>query len=167
MKKTLLTLLILFSAAPVYAAPAGISDTCLNNPSACTQAENAILDGQTAVQNSAPNNQGQAAQFTNQGKNATANPATQAVYSTTQPQTTNPTPTNGNCPNGQPQQVDNNGKPLGCDLGYTPLEPIPGVTTNTNGGAMNFATLLGSIYKIAITIGALFSVLMLTVSGIR
>lgn len=71
------------------------------------------------------------------------------------------------CPNGQPQKVGNDGKPLGCDLGYSPLEPIQGVTSGQNGQAISFPTLLGNIYKIAITIGALFSVLMLTVSGIR
>jgi hypothetical protein len=52
-------------------------------------------------------------------------------------------------------------------LGYTPLEPIPGITTNAAGGQLDFPGMLGNIYKIAIIIGALFSVLMLTISGIR
>jgi hypothetical protein len=55
----------------------------------------------------------------------------------------------------------------GANLGYTPLEPIPGLTVGTGGYQLNFPQMLGNIYKIVIIIGALFSVLMLTISGIR
>lgn len=54
-----------------------------------------------------------------------------------------------------------------CNLGYTPLEPIPGVTTNSTGGAISFPQLLANIFSIGITIGALLAVLMLTVGGIQ
>ncbi len=52
------------------------------------------------------------------------------------------------------------------NLGYTPLEPIPGLTTDlTNGN--NLPSIINAIFKILITIGALFAVLMLTVGGIQ
>lgn len=139
--------------------PADVSQGCYDNyrtgtVDGCTSAELNSLDAANGVaaQNSGIDNQGQAAQLNNQGRNATANPATQI-------QTTNTTQTQA----AQPSTVNTQGS----NLGYTPLEPIPGINTNSSGQAITFSTLLGNIYRIAIIIGALFSVLMLTVSGIR
>lgn len=74
-------------------------------------------------------------------------------------QTTGPTNTSVNTSPAQPC--------TNCNLGYTPLEPIPGFTSGTGGQGLDFPSLLGNVYKIAITLGALFSVLMLTINGIR
>lgn len=90
-----------------------------------------------------------------QSPTASLGPNNSIIY-TCAPTISNTTNTQVTIPNGQ-----------GQNLGYTPLEPIPGVTTGAGGAAMDFPTLLGNIYKIAITIGALFSVAMLTISGIR
>ncbi len=46
---------------------------------------------------------------------------------------------------------------------YTPLEPIPGVQQSGN---VNFAAFLSSIFKILISIGGLFAVVMIVVAGI-
>lgn len=58
-----------------------------------------------------------------------------------------------------------------CNLGYTPLEPIPGLTTNADGSTFtnpnNLPSIVNAIFKIFITVGALFAVLMLTVGGIQ
>lgn len=54
------------------------------------------------------------------------------------------------------------------NLGYTPLEPIPGLTSNpdlTNPG--NLPVIINAIFKVLITVGALLAVLMLTVGGIQ
>ncbi len=53
-----------------------VSNTCLTG-GACSAADNAALDSLKSTQNSSADNQGQAAQLNNQGKNATGNPATQ------------------------------------------------------------------------------------------
>jgi hypothetical protein len=76
-------------------------------------------------------------------------------------QSTVSAPTNTPCPNGG--QLVNGA----CNLGYTPLEPIPGINTTSSGQTLNFPQLLNNLYNIVITIGALFSVLMLTLSGVR
>lgn len=55
----------------------------------------------------------------------------------------------------------------GQNLPYIPLEPIVGVTTGANEQAISFPTLLKNLFNILLTLGALFSVTMLTVSGIR
>lgn len=66
------------------------------------------------------------------------------------------------CPNGG-QMVNGT-----CNLGYTPLEPIPGLTSGTNVvDPTQLPKLISAIFTILITIGALFSVLMLTVGGVR
>ena len=60
-----------------------------------------------------------------------------------------------------------------CNLGYTPLEPIPGLTQDQNGNnnylvsPNNLHNIIDAIFKIMITVGALFAVLMLTVGGIQ
>lgn len=52
----------------------------------------------------------------------------------------------------------------GSVSGYTPLEPL----TAYNGGKYaNFADYLGTIYKLAITVGALIAVVMLVTGGVR
>lgn len=57
----------------------------------------------------------------------------------------------------------------GKNLGYTPLEPIPGLTSGnfdvTN--PANLPILINAIFTILVSVGALFSVAMLTLSGIR
>lgn len=58
------------TAYAVITSVSQLSNGCLTNPSTCNAEENAFLDSQQAVQNSAPNNQGQAAQLINQGANA-------------------------------------------------------------------------------------------------
>ncbi|HEV8666379.1 MAG TPA: hypothetical protein VN665_00840, partial [Candidatus Paceibacterota bacterium] len=50
-----------------------------------------------------------------------------------------------------------------CNLGYTPLEPIPGLTTNSTGTydlttTAGFSNLIDAIFKILISVGALLSV---------
>lgn len=72
------------------------------------------------------------------------------------------TPTSGTCPNGQPPPAGQ-----GCPLGYTPLEPIQGLTLATNGTTLDFPHLIGGILTIGITVGALMAVLMLTIGGIQ
>ena len=155
MKKFILPTIFLFllagTAKAAITSASQLSDSCVNTPSTCTAEENAFLDGQTATQNSSSNNQGQAAQLNNQGKNATVNTATQinnAPVQTTQTQQT-------------PQSCGS-----ACNLGYTPLEPIPGITSD-DGQGISFPKMIRNIYYVAIVIGALFSVLMLTLSGIR
>jgi hypothetical protein len=88
--------------------------------------------------------------------------AYQAAQGTASPTNTTPTPTTITCPNGQPLQTIN-GKVQGCALGYTPLEPIPGFTSNT----LDFQSLLNSVFKILFTVGALLAVLMLTIGGVE
>lgn len=58
-----------------------------------------------------------------------------------------------------------------CKLGYTPLEPIPGITP-VNGtydltSAGGFSKLINALFKILITVGALLAVLSLTVGGVQ
>jgi hypothetical protein len=57
----------------------------------------------------------------------------------------------------------------GTNLGYTPLEPIPGITSGsfdvTN--PSNLPQIISLVFKILITIGALFAVLNLTIGGIQ
>lgn len=56
----------------------------------------------------------------------------------------------------------------GCDLGYTPLEPIPGLTDSPDlTNSSNLPTIINAIFKIFITVGALLAVLMLTIGGIQ
>jgi hypothetical protein len=83
----------------------------------------------------------------------------------TAPATTPATPapvTATNCPNGG--SMNANGV---CNLGYTPLEPIPGVTDNNLTSPQGFASLVNAIFKIMITTGALLAVLMLTIGGVQ
>ena len=59
-----------------------------------------------------------------------------------------------------------------CKLGYTPLEPIPGLTTDTNGKydlttSTGFANLISAVFKILISGGALIAVLSLTIGGVQ
>ena len=55
-----------------------------------------------------------------------------------------------------------------CNLGYTPLEPIPGVNTASNlTTAGGFANLINALFKILISAGALLAVLSLTVGGVQ
>src|SRR6185437_6850958 len=87
----------------------------------------------------------------------TSNGATSVGQQVT-PMSAQPTNTSsGACPNGgQP------GPSGGCNLGYTPLEPIPGVTTGfdiTN--PANLPVLINAVFKILFTIGALMAVVML------
>jgi hypothetical protein len=48
---------------------------------------------------------------------------------------------------------------------YTPLEPLPGVQSDAQSGN-NFPAFVSSIFKIFITFGALFAVVMLVIAGI-
>ncbi|MDE1925166.1 MAG: hypothetical protein KGH79_03225 [Patescibacteria group bacterium] len=57
--------------------------------------------------------------------------------------------------------------PINGNPGYTPLEPIPGLTTDTNGVANTFPNLIGRLFTIGIIVGALMAVLMLTIGGIQ
>ncbi len=54
----------------------------------------------------------------------------------------------------------------GTNLGYTPLEPIPGLTTDLT-NSNNLPSIINAIFKILISIGALIAVLALTVGGIQ
>lgn len=70
------------------------------------------------------------------------------------------------CPSGSTK--DKNGS---CSLGYTPLEPIPGITP-ANGAydltsPTGFARFINAIFTIFISAGALLAVLMLTLGGIQ
>lgn len=75
------------TAYAVITSVSQLSSTCLNSPngSLCNDEENAFLNSQQATQNSAANNQGQAAQLINQGANA-ANPA--VPYAASKPKPT-------------------------------------------------------------------------------
>lgn len=96
--------------------------------------------------------------------------------------------TNYNCPSGQTwSSTGNNGAggcvalpttatPCahanaangGCDLGYTPLEPIPELTSGTDlTSAGSLPKIINAIFVIFITVGALIAVLMLTVGGVQ
>jgi hypothetical protein len=52
----------------------------------------------------------------------------------------------------------------GGKLGYCPLEPLPGFTGDLS--QLNFAQLLGLLFNILFTAGALFAVVMLVIGGI-
>lgn len=58
-----------------------------------------------------------------------------------------------------------------CNMGYTPLEPIPGITPEngtydlTSPGG--FSKLINALFKILITAGALIAVLSLTIGGVQ
>jgi hypothetical protein len=55
-----------------------------------------------------------------------------------------------------------------CNLGYTPLEPIPGVTSGVNLiDPHNLPAIINSIFTILITVGALLAVLFLTIGGVQ
>jgi len=59
------------------------------------------------------------------------------------------------------------------NLGYTPLEPIPGVTSPTGNGSYDPAqpgqlpAMINAIFRVLITVGALLAVLSLTVGGVQ
>jgi len=91
--------------------------------------------------------------LTNNGTSLTSAPASSPIA---------PTQAATSCPNGG---TLTNGV---CNLGYTPLEPIPGVTSGTNltSGA-GFSNLVNALFKILISAGALLAVLMLTIGGIQ
>jgi hypothetical protein len=74
------------------------------------------------------------------------------------------TPVNtSGCPNGG--TVNANGS---CNLGYTALEPIPGLTSGTNLTAPgSLPNIINAIFKILISAGALLAVLSLTVGGVQ
>jgi Type IV secretion system pilin len=78
------------------------------------------------------------------------------------------TNSNASCPPGG--TLNPNGT---CNLGYTPLEPIPRLTTDASGYPLDlssptgFAKLINNIYITLISVGALLAVVMLTVSGVR
>src|SRR5579859_136760 len=73
-----------------------------------------------------------------------------------------------------PGQQGINGGCAGANLPYTPLEPIPGITS---GSASNptfdptqpgqLPQLISAVFKILITVGALLAVLMLTIGGVQ
>ena len=58
-----------------------------------------------------------------------------------------------------------------CNLGYTPLEPIPGVTQSngtydpTQPGSL--PGIINAIFRVLITAGALIAVLSLTIGGVQ
>ncbi|HUD02871.1 MAG TPA: pilin [Candidatus Paceibacterota bacterium] len=55
-----------------------------------------------------------------------------------------------------------------CNLSYTPLEPIPGVTTGANlTSPDSLSVIVNAIFTILISVGALLAVLMLTIGGIQ
>lgn len=157
-------LIFVTTGSPLVYAAAG--DQCF------TTFENVQVSGTFDANNNCITASGVGGSSANNGGqvlNGNGQPATPATQTTT-PAPATPAPANTGCPNGGTQQtVIVNGQSVqgGCSLGYTPLEPIPGVTTGVNGTNLDFPTLLGNIYKIVITIGALFSVLMLTISGVR
>ena len=83
------------------------------------------------------------------------------------------TPSNTNaaaqaCPGGGTLQPNGT-----CSLGYTQLEPIPGLTSLTGSGPgslvdpNNLHNIINAVFKILITAGALIAVLSLTVSGVQ
>ncbi len=53
------------------------------------------------------------------------------------------------------------------NLGYVPLEPIPGVTSSDLTSPQGFSSLINAIFKILITGGALLAVLSLTIGGVQ
>ncbi len=157
MKKLLITTFILSSLL----APLSIGQAA----SACAFGEisNPQSDGTTICSRSDGSNYtvssgGQVTQTTGTNGAQPSTPSTATTNAAAQTQSATP----GTCANGLAPAP---GK--GCNLGYTPLEPIPGITSGDTTGAIDFPTMLGRIYTIAIIIGALFSVLMLTISGIR
>jgi hypothetical protein len=57
-----------------------------------------------------------------------------------------------------------------CNLGYTQLEPIPGLVSQTGAGLVNpnnLHNIINAIFKIIITVGALIAVLSLTLGGVQ
>jgi hypothetical protein len=55
----------------------------------------------------------------------------------------------------------------GGNLCYTPLEPIPGITTTDLTNPNSLPAIVNAIFKILITVGALMAVLTLTIGGIQ
>ena len=81
---------------------------------------------------------------------------------------------NGTTPAPATTNTTNTITPCGsnCNLGYTPLEPIPGLTTDTGGkydltSSTGFANLISAVFKILISAGALLAVLSLTLGGVQ
>ncbi len=63
-------------------------------------------------------------------------------------------------------QAQNPSKPCsGATCRYIPLEPLPG-TTNAYGETSQLSALLSGLFKLLITLGSLFAVVMLVVAGI-
>jgi len=78
-----------------------------------------------------------------------------------QQQTSAPAATPAAAPAATPANTSNG------NLGYTPLEPIQGITSGANGSAPDFPTLLDNLFNVLITIGALIAVLSLTIGGVQ
>jgi hypothetical protein len=54
-----------------------------------------------------------------------------------------------------------------CNLGYTPLEPIPGINSANLTQPNSLPLFLNDIFQILIILGALLAVLMLTIGGVQ
>jgi hypothetical protein len=63
----------------------------------------------------------------------------------------------------QPSSVSPNS---GGNLTYTPLEPLPGVNLTTSGGGVDLESLINSLFKILLALGAMTAVAMLVFSGV-
>jgi len=78
--------------------------------------------------------------------------------------TPDPVPT-ANAQTIQPAQTQ--GSCTNCNLGYTPLEPIPGLNSPNLVAPGSLPAIINAIFTILITAGALIAVLSLTIGGIQ
>jgi len=94
----------------------------------------------------------------------------QFVYNGTSCVNSNVTPPQTNSAPSNTAVAQNTTAPCtNCNLGYTALEPIPGVTSDTNAlvAPNNLHVIINAIFKILITAGALIAVLSLTIGGVQ
>lgn len=123
-----------------------LSNACLDNAARCSAAENAYLSGQTSVQNDpsrVPTDATAQARLLQEAQQQANQQATRVVNA---PSTRGGTFCNGGV----------------CT--YTPLEPLPGAAAGQTG--TDFGAFMSGVFRVLITFGGLFAVVMLTVAGI-
>ncbi len=140
-----------------------ISSGCLNNPSFCNAQENSFLDGQGSVQSTGSLQTSVGTDYSCPNgytwSNSGSVPGCVPLPATPPTAPTQPTPYD-------PPQ--GNKVCIGGVCTYTPLEPLPCPpgTANCQSGTVNFPLFLSNLFRLLISVGGLFAVVMLVVAGI-